>query len=1811
MEHTDQIPTFESSLTEPASKINSNSDQLTNLRDIKSQKTSNNRPFTTSYEDDTNITYVDEDSADNEPKLNYHPMKNEMPATFTHRDDRFGRNAEKNRQQSKMKSEYSEEIKLLKNMLPLLAKYKILSLDQVDMNNEKHNNEQFLLSGRKLDRNEKNNDMHSDSEHVSLSGRKTKQKMMNDGKFPDLFAEKQATNIDNRKNQRRQNERSKLILSEKINTQKIPNGKSGKVLQTTAILNNQNKEHMAFPKQSETTILSENINTGKNTTVLQATLHHTKLTNKDGTLEILNKIPASDNSSITKPKVIHSKAEAIGEIFKALGSNNRIVKDANGLYLISGKHVKIIHRAHGKHVKEKNLETYKDKKIGLLSKAIGPFKTPGDLNDKVKPTDLGLKDSRASLVQDKEIQLSSKTADRKKSFTNPSEEKEKMKSSELGLIKTKSQAPFLQINSTNSDRNQQGLSNVLSGMEKKFGLDLSTYNLRDLEYKLQSNSKSKTSTKFKKTTEGYKPAGESLWKNEPTEDSVPNNSVFPPKENGSSYTNVENRNERKIQWKLNGDSYTNSTVPNEVNNKVLPLKENDNSHTNIENKNENEIQGTFNDAYINSTGPLNADGKPLMGNEYLSKDDETQDSNPVTFTSKFMDDVSNLTIFPQNESRISDYSFNKSSSNGISSTSRPSLGTPLSKNKTNKLESFSEHVHGKSHDNSSVSDKKSSDVHIEVFDEAKGDKNKGTYQTSTDVKQDSESVEVIDEGESSQPAVKITPGDLSSALQDKFGKGIDRVGSDNNWAAEKGTKLPKITEASKSSQWTEKIDGVGFYSNSESKKKAQSAESTTKATATEESKVLMSLEKEAKLPESTKVATGKNESKSATSGPTWSVNVVGNVAKPQEEILGRSNRSETRKITTERLSSNRGNTSTQGKSRNSSVQRNTESLLGRNSGNGELQNVLWVNDHHLGTSEEKMGPQGTSRNTNVKPRNKDNSLGISRGNGVPQRTSMNNQGELGTSRLTNGSSEPMIPKRVVDALLLSLTQKSQGRNSETNKINNQEKFTTKKLKGNSAHAKLPKEASENNIITEDSNHIPIDTKQKVGPSKIPYIKTTSTAENTNLDNLLEKFVGLLSRHMRPVKTEKPKIKVKSHQKHNILRAIPLLKYQEKLLWDEQRKLEHQLAMKQKVLEESELNENLGSSRTPPTNVEVNLKKKIHELSEEKNFLLKKLKMLSFQEKYKTGMGNVYNDKLMTPNQETILTEVYNDSNQKSGTAPYMGSHVTYNVVNDRGLNKEHASESELQQADEQLNQLLAEYEATIGSPNGHTTDTSDRTANDPEGHTSATSGKHVLQFSEPVTVAGPGEHSMEDKKHDVVGLGKPNRDPEINSNTQEINKVTSTNIRDFDNIPRNTADQISATKSFTAGASEDRPRISTEYPIYQHTSDYIHMHPYGTQDVPYQHTTNPTSSTPSYPTPSFINKEADYASDTVQKFADPFTKSQDDSNLNQRSMTNSKSGYNGKGSQGVQGVNNVFPGTYSYGEEHESTRSLPNWRQEDANLLKEMPEYSENANTIESETQPEHYTVLTTEQDSAAKVKLQDRNTAASDGEIKPQITNTVIGAQELRTGAEAFQQPMGSQHERTSQSSNILGLHVNAERNFWPRTEGMKQPNSLVDGTNSKLHPQTSDIVEPNNEREPRYELRNSLREKNNRFAFENSESQQPEVNQIGDIHSNVQAGRYNTLISGKKPDELYPHATSTAVSKNDDDDGEESHDLQESSQQPIGSEVDGAFEVVQGGAVPTLRRNTDNPEDGVQDKTYINGDEYHLQKKYGIAKREKRKHV
>ena len=1958
----------------------------------------------------------------------------------------------KNTEKPYGKSEYNEEVKLLKKMLPLLAKYKVLQLDKDDKTNDVQSETQLFSGlGRKIKPNINHGTLVGDQKTNSIhENTETKHKQQG---FPVSFSKVKETPKDGFQNSRdpgrikKQNnagnmeitnfnhandilhnrnekvmalsKQSKLTTSsENINIQKIPHGGKNVSVLPTAILNNQTVLDLATPEQSKIAFDKNMENTNTKANVLQTTLHHTKLTNKDGSLEIINKLPASDNSSITKPKIIHTKAEAIGEIFKALGSNNKIVKDANGLYLISGKHVKIIHRTHGSQARGRNFGENKDKETALSSKAIegnGPLRTQGELENKAKTSEFGLKNSQASLVPSNEIRLPGKTGNRGESFKISEELKDKVKSSGAELIKTKSQdnlAPVLQINSTNSGKNQQGLpSNILNGIERKFGLDLSAFNLRDLEYKLQSNSKSTIFNRFNKTTEEYEPNGISLSKNG---SSVPNNRMFPPKEKNSPYTKVENRNERKIQWKFAGgdsyingtvpnvvnnkvvppkekdssytnaengrkiqwkftagDSYTNGIVPNVVNNKVLPPKENHDSHTNVKDKDEGVTKWGISDAYSSSTQPLHTAGKPLMKNENLSNDAETHDSNPVNFTSKFTDDVSNFTGLKKIDRSISDYSLNTNLPNGITESSTPSLGKPLSENRyseqehrlpsetvegnfsgeggqlnssqsfgdgnfTNKLghnnlmdlhvgendqtssnnigssrfakpssndakntfgknkqgsfngqfeeksmdtknisetnkinrsdftgtswnnrkvplginkaDSFSEEVRRKPQDKSSVTDEKLSDVRIEVIDEAKGETNMGTYQTSTDVKQDSENVEIIDEGVSSQPPVKITPEDISSALQHKFGKRIDRVHSDNNWVAEKGTKLPEITEASKSSQLTKKIDGVGFTNNLESKKE-DTLVANTKATGRVESKFQMSSGRETTLPEIIKLATGRNESKSPTSGSSWSMDVVGKIGKPQEETLGKLHRSETMRVATKHLDSDglQSNTESlpgigespsvlgvndhhpgaseqkmgpQGTSNNTNGKSNDNSP-GISGGNGDPQSVLGVNDHHVGTSEQTMGPEGTNSN--------DNSLGVSKKNGEPERTSTSNQGEQRASTSNNGSGEPMIPKKVVDALLLGLTQTSQGRNSQNNQMNSQKKQTTKNLKINS-YSTLAEEALENNMKTNVVNHLPTDSKQKVSPSKIPHIKTISV-DNANLDKLLEKFVRLLSRHMKPRKTEKPQTKVKPHRKHDILSTVPLLKYEEKLLWDEQRKLEHQLDTEQKLLEESKLNENLENSKTSSRSVEVKLKKKIDELNEEKHFLLKKLKMLSFEEKYKTDVGKVDNDKLMIPNQDAALREVYGEPNEKSGTVAYMGSHATYNVVNNHDFSKDHGYGSELQHANEQLNQLLAEYEATNGTPNRGTADASELnvpTPSNSETHTStaSVSDKHVLQLSEPGTTEH-GERLMENKKHDMTGWGKFIRKPELNSNMHEVNKVTSSNIRDFDNIPRYTADQTPTTKSFNAGTSEEGSHTSTEYPTHQHTSEYIHTHPYETQDVSYQSTTDSISTKriPNYPTPSFINKEADYASDTAEKFADPFreSKTQDGNNfenLEQRTVKNSirKSDHSdythssNQGSQGVGRVTNIFPGTYGYGEEHEGTH----WKQEDASLLKEMPEYSAKANTIESETQPDHYSVLTTEKDSAVGVKPQVTNTAGSDAEMKPQITNIAgsVGVREFRTGTEAFHLPIESQLKVAdrgpdttskiySQTSNRVGSDYQAEEGkFRP---GTRQSNAL-DDIDSKVYPQTSAIVGSNTavEREPGNELRNSLSEEKYRLLYKNSESQQSSINNIRDIHSSVQTGHYNMPTSRQQSQKLTPQVTNTAGAETEDD-GDEVDDVPENSHQPIGNEVDGAFEVVNGGEVPTLRRNTDNPEDGVQDKTYINGDEYHLQKKYGIARK------
>ena len=164
----------------------------------------------------------------------------------------------------------------------------------------------------------------------------------------------------------------------------------------------------------------------------------------------------------------------------------------------------------------------------------------------------------------------------------------------------------------------------------------------------------------------------------------------------------------------------------------------------------------------------------------------------------------------------------------------------------------------------------------------------------------------------------------------------------------------------------------------------------------------------------------------------------------------------------------------------------------------------------------------------------------------------------------------------------------------------------------------------------------------------------------------------------------------------------------------------------------------------------------------------------------------------------------------------------------------------------------------------------------------------------------------------------------------------------------------------------------------------------------------------------------------------------------------------------------------------------------------------------------------------------------------------------------------------------------------------------------NQRNSPQTTDIASSDNKggRVPGNELENSFGEDRNRFGYENLESHKSEMNEAGDLHNNIQAGRFSALTSRQESDQLISHVTSTADSENDDENEEGARGPVGDSGRPTEPDIDGAFEVVQDGEVPTLRRDTDNPEDGVRDQTFINGDEYHLQKKHGIAKNNNMKH-
>ena len=1678
----DKLHTFSS---KPSGYDDLNAEDITNTeRDIEPR----NHFSTTNYDDDTNITYVDED----ETNLNYHPLKNEKPVKPLSNDDSMGKNKDYKVQWNN-KSRYTEETKLLKTMLPLLAKYK-----------------SFNLLGE-------------EGETAS-------------------------------------SQQSKSNQPKSMNNKGIPDGKSVNVLQATAVSSKQKKIGSDLSAESKITSsendgMQQNLNVG----VHKTTLHHTKLMDKDGSLEILNNETGTDRV-VPKPKVIRSKAEAIGEIFKALGSNNKIVKDANGLYLISGKHVKIIHRTHGGQAEERNLGK-NDKETGQPSKKIEgvkAFKTPGGLKGNVESNDAGL-------MEGKDIV-----------------------------------APVLQINSKDLVSNQQRLvGNTFNGIQNERLVNLSSFNLRDLEDKLGNGLKAQSN----RTTNADRLI-------------VKNNSGL----------NMDNRNEMLNQSRLSG-SHPNIPVPNlNVNNTVSPIREN--------------------------------------------------------FTSKFTDDISKQTTFQGNKSQVSIYGTNESLPHEIGKASQHSIESYryfdqehglsfgqqnliqttgdknksstglLSKHNQGKLldkqnnlrsntsnfthkegieipESFSDEMHGILPNRSSVSDGRLSDVQIEIVDEAKADSTVGMYRNSSEVKQDVESVEVIDEGRSNQTPLKITPQDVNQALQQRFGKVIEKGNSEDSWkevnqptrtaVASKEIPSGKLTTQGfkssrlKTSPGKEGYDNIDFGSDWKQREVSTKAKGTSKSskmgfpitptegktsalggTINEKNTGTAAKKKDSKtaattgvfwktgtkpetqksakfpaLPEHTQSAMeneskgislveGKSlprinkgtsvdesnsnmfmpigkgnespkirrkESRMQNSGPTWSIDVLGTVGKAQGGSVDRA------KV----------------------IEGHREYSPGRNGNIRESQNVPNVKGGHISTSDDKSGTPGTTKDYEV----------ILSGNRASNRGTMSSQSDQRKSQQPNApsSGEPMIPKRVVDALLSSLL--SQGRNMNIN---------DKTITQDDMFTKTSEHQNDNIMIQSVSDKIPLKTKQDVS-SRATHIKTMSKNENSNLDHLLVKFVNLLTRHMKPkISRDKTKLSSAPRRKHQVSSTSPLLSYQEKLLWHEQRKLEQQLAAEQKLLEKSKLNDNL-KSKTSPTNVEIKLKSKIQALNKERNYWVKKLKTLRLQEKYKWLKHDKYEP-------ETVLTEVYGTSNQETKTAPYIGSRPTYSITND---DKEYdGSLSELKHADAQLKQLLAEYETMIGSSNGENADVSEENSRDPgvsEGHPSALSGRHMWQVPEPRREFD--EYTINSKENEMDGSDKSYNEPELSN--LKVHKET---FRNPDKIPGNIADQIQ--KSFTAPETNDgqnrRLHISAKDPIYQYTRSYNDMHRHETQNVP------------SYPTPSFLNKEADFASDTAERLGDPFKSSKFQ---NQRSVTNGKTEYHADESpeqsgQGAQRGKNVFPGSYSYSEGHDST---PSWREENENLLQEMPEYSAKANTIESESQPEHYSVITSEKEERPQVK----NLAGFRGVEQPGVLNVAgsLGTENSRSPQSRENQQEGNP-KMYSETPKIVDSETTDGTEFRSGNEGMASANAF-ESTAINVYPQRSDNTGTTSVigKEPGTELRDAVSQQRATLWHENSEKQENSANEVGGTQSTVKSVQYNSFASTSDSDGSSPQVTSTEGSENDD---------MEDSRRPMGTEIDGAFDVVHQGEVPTLQRDTDNPEDGVQDKTYINGDEYHLQKKHDIMKKNRK---
>ena len=676
----------------------------------------------------------------------------------------------------------------------------------------------------------------------------------------------------------------------------------------------------------------------------------------------------------------------------------------------------------------------------------------------------------------------------------------------------------------------------------------------------------------------------------------------------------------------------------------------------------------------------------------------------------------------------------------------------------------------------------------------------------------------------------------------------------------------------------------------------------------------------------------------------------------------------------------------------------------------------------------------------------------------------------------------MVPKRIVDALITSLVKDLGEKSYEQFKTE-----TIHQLKGtpvvkmdklDNSGSKLSPEGNPSSEVKTDSsimNEKTVEEDSKL--DKRPRERVKQAENNPILDNVLETFAELLHRRLKKLHK-----KATSRNVHRVLpdlkpttdNVVGLLKYQEGLLWKQQRRLEHQLAVEEEMLGKKnlpltvgkKLNKEIGPERTQadenlkPVRKKVpilrQLKTKIRQLHQEKQNLLKKLRMFGLEDDMKSFEDESDVAKVTKGVGGSSVTDIDDSHGRETGTAPYMNSRITYKVLKDEGPHDDTAMHSDTNLEPESHERAVNNYEHLATRAEDHA---------ESELHEHERPGKEIGSnqlFSDQMLSKEIGKLEQFSPFHSLGHFDKlpatpetekqTSHDSEEHQDTEEHQGQTSLS----QNVPSGTL-----TQPFSNQETQQDMKYRDDLREPSRTSS----------------NSRPSLNVPTYPTPSFINKEASYASDTANMFTKPFLNQESQDNMkyygdkNRRAHGLIPSYYEQQNNaesdtpvrHNVQKTHNVFPGRYSYGENptgHEGTPRASQWRQEDAQLMKELPEYAPEDNTIESKSSLPQYTMPVVAQ-------------RQSSVQPQPLVTNTA--------GSDDDERKDGDQEEE----------HGDESDQFSKKTEDKTQT----------------------------------------------------------------------------------------------------------------------AFEIVDEAEVPTMRRKTENPEDGVEDKTYINGDEYHIQKKHSTIEKNDKK--